>query len=163
MVDELLGKLAAQGLQPEAIAISEGPGSYTGLRIGASLAKGLAYGRQIPLVAIPTLAVIAAAAPQDGRIAAQIDARHGQAYSALYEKQGTQLTLLREVALRDYAEAAFPGEAELVLTTKPDARYMGHLAEQKLAAGEHVDVAYWTPFYLQEYRAIKSEVKGLRS
>ena len=62
MIDDLMKQLAAAGKKVDAVAVSEGPGSYTGLRIGASVAKGLAYGLNVPLLAVPTLQIMAAGA-----------------------------------------------------------------------------------------------------
>ncbi|MBO4362469.1 MAG: tRNA (adenosine(37)-N6)-threonylcarbamoyltransferase complex dimerization subunit type 1 TsaB [Paludibacteraceae bacterium] len=101
-VQELQVEAASRNLTIGAVALSEGPGSYTGLRIGASLAKGLCYGMDVPLYAVPTLAVIASAAanhcsPATGSNGAEvlicpmIDARRMEVYCALYD------TELREV------------------------------------------------------------------
>ena len=93
-VDQLQAIAREQGLRIEAVALSDGPGSYTGLRIGASLAKGLCYGMDIPLYAVPTLAVIAFAAMQhitgmltaDALICPMIDARRMEVYTAVYDR-----------------------------------------------------------------------------
>ena len=94
-VQELQAEAAARGLMIDGVVLSEGPGSYTGLRIAASLAKGLCYGLDIPLIAVPTLAVIAhsAAESQETRdesqepaiICPMIDARRMEVYCAVYE------------------------------------------------------------------------------
>lgn len=97
-VQELQAVAAEQGLSIEEVVLSEGPGSYTGLRIGASLAKGLCYGADIPLVAVPTLAVIATAtmsthplihssAHPIPLICPMIDARRMEVYCALYDQK----------------------------------------------------------------------------
>ena len=70
-----------------AVAVSKGPGSYTGLRIGVSTAKGLCYALGIPLISVDTLAVLAAAVKQnDGLIVPMIDARRMEVYSAVFDK-----------------------------------------------------------------------------
>ncbi|MBO4577174.1 MAG: tRNA (adenosine(37)-N6)-threonylcarbamoyltransferase complex dimerization subunit type 1 TsaB [Paludibacteraceae bacterium] len=94
-VQELLAEAKERGMTVEGIVLSEGPGSYTGLRIGASLAKGLCYGADIPLLAVPTLAVIASAAIRSQQsavsnqssalICPMIDARRMEVYCALYD------------------------------------------------------------------------------
>ena len=92
-VQELIAESQKTKATVEAIVLSEGPGSYTGLRIGASLAKGLCYGMDIPLIAVPTLAVIAQAAirTQQSEVSKQalycpmIDARRMEVYCALYD------------------------------------------------------------------------------
>lgn len=198
MVDNLLGRLqAARGLAEvsrktrttlvDAIAVSEGPGSYTGLRIGASLAKGLAYGMGIPLVAVPTLAILAEAAKESGKeydlIRPMLDARRMEVYTQLFNKEGKRLS---DVEAKVVDETSFAEElaqqrvlllgngaekCKSVLLSQNaqwadgvtvDAAYMGRLAEEKLQKEETVDVAYWTPFYLKEFEAKKSVVKGLK-
>lgn len=99
-VDELLAELRERGLRLEAVALSEGPGSYTGLRIGTSLAKGLCYGMQIPLFALPTPLVLCGAyaglvgtssasntsdASGADWLCPMIDARRMEVYTALYD------------------------------------------------------------------------------
>lgn len=186
--DSLMGRLRAAGKQLEAIAVSEGPGSYTGLRIGASLAKGLAYGLNVPMVAVPTLAVLAEyalASEAEGYdlICPMIDARRMEVYTQLFDKEGKplmqveakvidetsfahELSEKRILFLGNGAEkckAVITSENALWLDNVPvDAACMGRLAEAKMAAGETADVAYWTPFYLKDFEAKKSVVKGLK-
>ena len=92
-VQELQAIASEQELTIEAVVLSEGPGSYTGLRIAASLAKGLFYGAEIPLMAVPTLAVIAFGARNKEQgikteelICPMIDARRMEVYCAMYDK-----------------------------------------------------------------------------
>lgn len=94
-VEQLQAEAAKREQKIQAVVLSEGPGSYTGLRIGASLAKGLCYGLDIPLIAVPTPAVIAAGAArqiseQAALICPMIDARRMEVYCAIYD------TLLQE-------------------------------------------------------------------
>lgn len=95
MIDDLLKLLAAAGKKADAVAVSAGPGSYTGLRIGASVAKGLAYGLNVPLLAVPTLQIMAAGAVAELRnqgiteagktlLCPMIDARRMEVYNAFY-------------------------------------------------------------------------------
>lgn len=95
MIDDLLKQLAAAGKKADAVAVSAGPGSYTGLRIGASVAKGLAYGLNVPLLAVPTLQIMAAGAVAELRnhgisetgkalLCPMIDARRMEVYNAFY-------------------------------------------------------------------------------
>ena len=101
-IEELLSLAREQGLSIEAVALSEGPGSYTGLRIGASTAKGLCYGLNIPLIPIPTLEVLCQAAkknlssasPKDGLYSVNeavlipmIDARRMEVYTAIFDSE----------------------------------------------------------------------------
>ena len=114
-VQELQACAAEQGLKVEAIVLSEGPGSYTGLRIGASLAKGLCYGADIPLIAVPTLAVIAEAAisyqqsaisdQHSALICPMIDARRMEVYCALYDAERRVIKPLEPVIVDEQSFA----------------------------------------------------------
>ncbi len=187
--DELLRLAAADGFRPEAVAVSAGPGSYTGLRIGASFAKGIAFGRELPLVAVPTLQVMAAAARSafsplsDVILCPMMDARRMEVYTALYsdslsEMEGATAQVVTDMFMADILSGkrvAFFGNgmnkcksilsqhknALFIEDIVPDAAYMGGLAEQLVEQGNFVDVAYWTPFYLKEFEAKHSVVKGL--
>lgn len=191
-VDELLGLLRMEGRKLDAVALSQGPGSYTGLRIGTSLAKGICYGLQIPLLPIDTLAVMVASCKLQvascklqvaGYMLPMIDARRMEVYDALYAMDGSrqsevEATVVSEGSFADWL-AAGPvyyfgdgaAKCQSVLTHEnahfidgivPDARYMGALAEAALAAGETADVAYFDPMYLKEFQAVVSKVKGLK-
>lgn len=187
MVEELLGELAETGKRVECVAVSAGPGSYTGLRIGASCAKGLAYGFNVPLVAVPTLQAMAAHATElmtgDGLLCPMIDARRMEVYSALYTPALEEAGAVEAVVVEgdSYANRLAQGKVYFfgngsakckpVLTDEnavfldgivPDAAYMGMLAEAAFSKKEFADVAYWTPFYLKEFEAKHSVVKGLK-
>lgn len=187
MVEELLGELSATGKRVECVAVSAGPGSYTGLRIGASCAKGLAYGLNVPLVAVSTLQAMAAHAAEltagDGLLCPMIDARRMEVYSALYtpaleEAGAVEAVVVDEQSFADClqqgkvyffgngsakCQPVLSGENAVFLEgIVPDAAYMGTLAEAAFAKKEFADVAYWTPFYLKEFEAKHSVVKGLK-
>lgn len=186
-VESLLSCARESGHSIEAVAISEGPGSYTGLRIGASLAKGLCYGMNIPLIPVPTLQVLSAAALSrlEGKenllLCPMLDARRMEVYTALYD---THLNLQGDVEARvvennDWLaesgkEVFFFGngaaKCESVLASEtihflpdilPLASFMGCLAEQKKGL-QGPESAYWSPFYLKEFMAAQSHVKGLK-
>ena len=190
-VDELLGELTRKGLRIEAVALSAGPGSYTGLRIGTSLAKGLCYGLQVPLLPIDTLQILCASAAahahiEDGLLCPMIDARRMEVYTRLYDADLQPKGETRAVVVE--SEDSLMGEeagkkpvyyfgdgaekCQTVLTQPnmhyiagivPDAQYMGLLAEQMLAEGfRGADVAYYEPFYLKQFVAAPSHVKGLK-
>ena len=104
-IEELLSYAREQGLSIDAVALSEGPGSYTGLRIGASTAKGLCYGLNIPLIPVPTLEVLCEAAkknlssvsPKDGLysvseavLVPMIDARRMEVYTAVFDSESKE-------------------------------------------------------------------------
>lgn len=175
--------------RPDAVCVSAGPGSYTGLRIGVSSAKGLCYGYGIPLLSVPTLLSMAAlyyAQHPDykGLVCPMIDARRMECYTMVVD---STLSILRDTQAQvieegcydqwlDRGEVMFVGDG--AAKTRPllgghtNARYdesfslsaagMVALAEQRLAAGKVEDVAYFEPFYLKDFVAKKSVVHGLR-
>jgi len=162
----------------DAVAVSSGPGSYTGLRIGISTAKGLCYGLDIPLIAISTLEVLTANALQITEIAANslfcpmIDARRMEVYAAIYNQEGI---IQREISadiidensyseiLENHSVYFFGNGAEKckATLTHPNARFIDGmyplaenmivLAEKAYTEKKFVDVAYFEPFYLKEF------------
>jgi tRNA threonylcarbamoyladenosine biosynthesis protein TsaB len=182
-IDEILSVLREKGKTLDAVSVSAGPGSYTGLRIGVATAKGLCYGLDIPLIAIDTLQVLCASLIGSGLqledvvLCPMLDARRMEVYTALYD---TSLQPLTEVEAKSIDESAFLDidiEKTLVFFGNgaqkckevikrenvifvdgivPDARFMGLLAEQKLHAGDKADLAYFAPFYLKEFQATVS-------
>lgn len=186
MAQELTEAARRMGKTIDAVSVSAGPGSYTGLRIGASTAKGIAYGLQIPLLAIPTLQIMAAKAKAqgaEGMLCPMIDARRMEVYDALYDGALEELHPAEAMVVdaQSYSEWLEKGpvcffgngsdKCKAVLTHPnarfmegivPDAAYMGRLAEAVFAKGDFADVAYWTPFYLKEFEAKVSVVKGLK-
>jgi len=166
-----------------AVALSEGPGSYTGLRIGASTAKGLCYGLNVPLIAVPTLEVICEAAKEcsvfsiqhSDQLLPMIDARRMEVYTMVNGE--TKAVIVENEESFNLQPSAFnvyyfgDGAAKCAkVFTKPnwhfipdivpEAQYMGRLAEERLAiSGERI--AYYEPYYLKEFIAAPSHVKGL--
>lgn len=169
----------------DAVAVSAGPGSYTGLRIGASTAKGICYANDVPLIAIPTLEVIAEeifSQSQAEYALPMIDARRMEVYCAVLNRNfqyisETEAKILDEssfVDLLSQHKVALGGSgadkskavisspnASFVDNANAKAQYMTGLAEKKLAARDFVDVAYFEPFYLKEYVAVVSKNKVL--
>ena len=180
-IEELLGFAREQGLPIEAVALSEGPGSYTGLRIGTSTAKGLCYGLNIPLIPIPTLAILNAASGQkEGVLVPMIDARRMEVYTEV-SGEGLEVTGARAVVVEN-EESLYTGDeavyyfgdgaakCQSVLTRPnwhfipdivPEARFMGELAESGKRKVESKELAYYEPYYLKEFIAAQSHVKGL--
>lgn len=182
-----VSELLAEKPQLDAVCVSSGPGSYTGLRIGVSSAKGIAYGMGIPLLSVPTLQNMAmlyyAAHPDyDGLVCPMIDARRMECYTAIFSHEkmlrGTQADVIEQGiydAWLDGNTVTFIGDGaektRPILSIHPNALYdssfqisaagMMHEAERKLAAGEKEDVAYFEPFYLKDFVAKKSVVHGL--
>lgn len=188
-VEELLSEARTRSLTVEGIALSEGPGSYTGLRIGTSMAKGLCYGQDIPLIAIPTPLVLCAALAAHGQTEADLlcpmtDARRMEVYTALYtpdlqEVAPIHAQVINEDAFADELAAKrvlFFGDGadkcKSILRSPnalfadgiiPEAQYMGVLAEAgfgRTITGK--EIAYYDPFYLKDFVAAPSHVKGLR-
>jgi tRNA threonylcarbamoyladenosine biosynthesis protein TsaB len=146
-----------------AIAVSQGPGSYTGLRIGVSAAKGLCYALNIPLIAIDTLQVLASQARvSEGLIAPMIDARRMEVYSAIFNPN---LENQRATAAEIIAENSFVGDCaekcKAVLNKEnfifleeikyPSAKEMSILSFIKFKKSDTVDVAYFEPYYLKDF------------
>ncbi len=184
-VQELLAEAKQQGIQLDAVALSQGPGSYTGLRIGTATAKGICYGLNIPLIPIDTLQILCAAA-HSAQLTAHdyfcpmIDARRMEVYCALYDAAGKRLTEIEAKVIDEHSfedvlasnEVYFFGDGaakcQTVITHQnahfigeilPLASYMGTLAEEAYRAKRFADVAYFDPFYLKEYQAIVSKNK----
>jgi len=157
----------------DAVAVSMGPGSYTGLRIGVSAAKGLCYALDIPLIAIPTLASLALKVTEnEGEVVAMLDARRMEVYSAVFnsEKQEireTRAEVLTESSFSEYLDKGkvnFIGSgvskfmdicshpnANFILDELPSAAQMATLARSKQKIDDTEDVAYFEPYYLKDF------------
>jgi len=170
----------------DAICISEGPGSYTGLRIGTSSAKGLCYALNIPLIAVSTLHSMAWGArekyPKQNQYCPMIDARRMEVYSAIYNSDLQIIThptnvIVDENAYSEFLQkdsVVFSGNAvektkSLLLSnanavfadTKTSASYLLELGYEKYKRKDFVDTAYFEPFYLKEFQSGTPKVKGL--
>lgn len=169
----------------DAIAISKGPGSYTGLRIGVSEAKGVAYGRDAKLLSVPTLKLLTVPIllgheelPEDALLCPMIDARRMEVYCALYDRAlnevvQTQALVIDSDSFKEYLDKQpiyFMGNgadkcvetiqhpnAHFIKNIVPRAKYMIPLAEMAMAKEQFEDVAYFEPFYLKEFVATKSK------
>ena len=179
-VDEVLSFIDNHAIPLDAVAVSCGPGSYTGLRIGVSMAKGICYGRNIPLIAIPTPEVMTVPVllfqdlPEDALLCPMIDARRMEVYAAIYDRA---LKVKREISAdiideNSYSEflvehpVYFFGNgaakcrekithpnAHFIENIHPLAKWMSPLAERAMAEKDFKDVAYFEPFYLKEFVA----------
>ena len=177
--------LKESNLQPKAIkaiAISAGPGSYTGLRIGVATAKGLCYGWDIPLIALPTLHILAEQVTYEFTdieyIIPMIDARRMEVFTAVYSHDfspilGERAEILTESTFDTYlnkGKTIFLGDGitkfQAICKHKnayfwenkfPSAKQMGRLALEKYQAQAFEDIAYFEPFYLKEVYLVKSE------
>ena len=174
-VDDAIGFIRSNHFHLDAVAVSEGPGSYTGLRIGVSLAKGLCYGLNVPLIAIPTLKIMAVRfTPSSSYLCPMIDARRMEVYSAIYdgnlnEIEPVRAIIIDEDSFRDslyQKEIVFFGNgadkcksiihspnAVFADGVYPRASNMIDEAEKAFAGKKFVDVAYFEPFYLKEFQA----------
>lgn len=185
MVDEAVSFTDSHAIPFDAVALSAGPGSYTGLRIGASVAKGFCYARRLPLIALPTLAVLCVPVllqyddlPEDALLCPMLDARRMEVYTALYtralrEEQATRALVVTAGSFADIlarrpvyffgggAEKCKPllchPNAHFLDGLEPLARWMSPLAEKAFLRGEFADAAYFEPAYLKEFVAIKSK------
>ena len=154
------------------IAVSKGPGSYTGLRIGVSTAKGLCYALGIPLISVDTLQVLAKkVVVEDGLIVPMLDARRMEVYSAIFDKSYSKIKEVQAEILTEnsYAEITdtiyFIGDCQekckTVLTATnfhflpeivfPSAKEMSALSFEKFTKNDFEDVAYFEPFYLKDF------------
>ena len=182
LVDEALSLVDSRGLKLDAVAVSEGPGSYTGLRIGVSMAKGICYGRNLKLIAVSTLKLLCVPSllsdelPEDALLCPMIDARRMEVYSAIYDRALNGIREIRAdiVTPETYLEFLdrhpvwFMGNgskkcsevikhpnARFLDNVTPRARCMFPLAEQSFNKEEFCDVAYFEPYYLKDFIAVK--------
>ncbi len=187
-IDEILHEAHLSQQDLSAVAVSKGPGSYTGLRIGVSTAKGLCAALGIPLIAVSTLKSIANGVhEQDHRgnilICPMIDARRMEVYCALYDQQleivqpvdnkiidkNSFADVLSEQVVVFCGDAnekvssvlSYQPKAEFV-DVKASANYMASPAYQQFLKQDFVDVAYFEPFYLKSFQSAVSKVKGLK-
>ena len=164
----------------DAVCVSKGPGSYTGLRIGVSSAKGFAFGLNLPLLAINSLQILAESQINQGYdiIIPMIDARRMEVYTAQFDTQGNQLTeteakVIDETSFEELKgkKIVFVGDgaekcqevlAHLDATfvqTFPSAKWMSSLAENRFEEKQFEDVAYFEPYYLKDFVAGKKKTE----
>lgn len=186
MVVDLLQTAQLDFSDLNAVAVSEGPGSYTGLRIGVSTAKGIAYAQNLPLIAISPLQTLADQVNLKSKEWAvpMMDARRMEVYRIVVDSEGNQVEdLIAEVVDSDsyssYLEKGkvfFIGDAiekvknvlihpNAVFVSKPtfSAAHYGAKAFDKFEKGEFVDIAYFVPNYLKEFKAVQSRKNPLLS
>ena len=183
-VEEALSFAESHAIPLDAVAVSKGPGSYTGLRIGVSMAKGVCYGRKVPLVGLSTLEVLCVPVllyheiEDDALLVPMIDARRMEVYAAVYDRALTLLRLVQAdiVEADTYLEFLEKGpvyffgdgaakcaqvithpNAHFIDGIHPSARNMVPLAEMEVLHEDFEDVAYFEPYYLKEFVATKSK------
>lgn len=182
-VDEALSFADSHAMPLDAVAVSCGPGSYTGLRIGVSMAKGVCYGRNIPLIGLPTPKVLCVPVllyhdelPDDALLCPMIDARRMEVYAAVYDRalrpvrdiaadivdENSYLEFLEKQPVYFFGNGAGKCKEKI---THPNAHFidgihplagmMFPLAEKAIDEGQFEDTAYFEPFYLKEFVASK--------
>lgn len=182
-VDEALSFIDNHAIPLKAVAVSCGPGSYTGLRIGVSMAKGICYGRSVKLIAVPTLELLSVPVllreeikEDNALLCPMLDARRLEVYAGLYDRAlkpkreiqadivdaNTYKTFLDKGKVYFFGngaakcmEAIAHPNAVLIEGIEPLAKYMQPLAERRFAEEVFEDVAYFVPFYLKDFVAIK--------
>lgn len=184
MVDEALSFTDNHAIPFDAVAVSSGPGSYTGLRIGVSMAKGICYGRDLKLIAVPTLELLCVPIllreipEENALLCPMLDARRMEVYAGIYNRA---LKPVREIGadivsaetykeyLDQYPVYFFGNGAKKCMETishpnahliegiEPLAKWMQPLAERRLLNEQIEDVAYFVPYYLKDFVAKKSK------
>ena len=180
MVDEALSFTDNHAIPFDAVAVSCGPGSYTGLRIGVSMAKGICYGRNLKLIAVPTLELMCVPVllremvEENALLCPMIDARRMEVYAGIYDRAlkevrpvgadvvdaDTYKQWLDERPVYFFGNGAAKcmetinhPNAHLIEGIEPLAKWMQPLAERRLLNEQTEDVAYFEPFYLKDYVA----------
>lgn len=182
-VEEALSFAESHAIPLDAVAVSEGPGSYTGLRIGVSMAKGVAYGRGVPLIAVSTMELLCVPVllrhddlPDDALLVPMIDARRMEVYATVFDRalrtvrptQPDVVTPETYLPWLDSHPVYFLGNgstkckeviqhpnAHFFDGQVPLAKWMMPLAERAFMQGRTADVAYFEPFYLKDFVATK--------
>ena len=158
-IDRLLQEHHLDAQQLDAVAVSMGPGSYTGLRIGVSTAKGLCFGSGKPLIAVPTLQALANAVARECREDAfycpMLDARRMEVYTAVFDRDNRMVLDTRaEIITPDsFSDLLASPNACFISGVETSARHLAPLAEAAFRAGIFVDTAYFEPFYLKDFIA----------
>lgn len=172
-IDELFTSANILPSSIDAVAVSKGPGSYTGLRIGVSAAKGLCFALDKPLISISTLETLSHQIDCiEGRIVTMLDARRMEVYSAVFDSKHNQIKEIKAEILDENSFSEHLSEvkvyfigtgvekAKTIITHSnaifidkklPSAKYMGKLAYRKFIANHFEDVAYFEPYYLKDF------------
>ncbi len=185
-VQQVLGERGLRAADLDAVCVSAGPGSYTGLRVGVSTAKGVCFAAGVPLLSVGTLDVLVAQAAADGLLPAgcryvipMIDARRMEVYTAVFTPDGQRLTEVepRVVDAESFRQERAAGPVLFIgdgagkcseALAGPDAHFvqvcpraaaMLAPAMQEFKAGHFRDVAYFEPFYLKDFVATVSRKK----
>lgn len=180
-IKDIIDEAAISKSDINAIAVSKGPGSYTGLRIGVSSAKGFCFALDIPLISTDTLQSLSHSITiDDGFIVPMIDARRMEVYTAVFDKkhknlEKTSAKIIDETSFLNYLEKGktyFLGDGAMkckeTITHKnavfiagefPSAKEMATLSYAKFQENQFEDVAYFEPFYLKDFIVIPEKKK----
>ena len=180
MVDEALSFTDNHAIPFDAVAVSCGPGSYTGLRIGVSMAKGVCYGRNLKMIAVPTLELLSVPIllreipEEDALLCPMLDARRMEVYAGIYDRglksiRPIQADIVDGETYKAYLderpvyffgngakkcqEAIHHPNAHFIEDIEPLAKWMQPLAEKRFLNEQFEDVAYFVPFYLKDFVA----------
>ena len=183
-VDEALSFTDNHAIPFDAVAVSGGPGSYTGLRIGVSMAKGICYARNLKLISVPTLELLCVPVllrelvEEDALLCPMIDARRMEVYAGIYDRGlkpirpiqadivdgNTYKAYLDEHPIYFFGNGAKKCQdainhpnAHFIENINPIAKWMQPLAEKRFLNEQFEDVAYFVPFYLKDFVAIKAK------
>ncbi len=185
-LDDIVRYITSREIKLDAVAVSIGPGSYTGLRIGLSEAKGLCFGYNVPLIGVNTLQLLSVSAmfskfvEDDTLYVPMIDARRNEVYTAIYNNAlqeiiPPQAMILDKNSFKGYEnkllfigngakkweEMSQVENAAYLTGVKPVAVDMVALSERAFRNGDFIDVAYSTPLYLKEFQATTPKNKVL--
>ena len=177
-IDEVIKEANLKLSQINAISVSKGPGSYTGLRIGVSAAKGLCFSLNVPLISVDTLESLAHQLQvESGFIIPLLDARRMEVYASVYDNKyqnirATEAEIITETSFSDYLETSkvyFIGDgvekiktvinhpnANFIDGKMPSSKNMCILSFDKYKKSDFEDVAYFEPFYLKDFIGLKS-------
>ncbi|MCH7399991.1 tRNA (adenosine(37)-N6)-threonylcarbamoyltransferase complex dimerization subunit type 1 TsaB [Belliella sp. DSM 107340] len=181
VISNLMNQLDLVSKDLDAVAVSCGPGSYTGLRIGVSIAKGFSFAIDIPLIAVGTLEALAFQAIhlclKDDYVIPMIDARRMEVYASVLDFEGKVVKAAEPVVLESnpFEEYLTKGNVYFLgdgmakskdILDHPNSRFLpfsissktvGELAYKKFVAGDFEDLAYFEPNYLKEFRVLQSK------
>lgn len=180
-VDEAMSFADSHAIPLDGVAVSCGPGSYTGLRIGVSMAKGVCFGRDLKLIAVPTLELLCVPVllrkqpiEDDAMLCPMLDARRMEVYSAVYDRalrplRGIEANIVDADTYQEWLDRGpvyFFGNgaekckeviqhpnARFIDGIEPLAKWMFPLAEKRFLNEQYEDVAYFVPFYLKDFVA----------
>ena len=186
-IEEMMQYATPRGIKIDAVAVSIGPGSYTGLRIGLSEAKGLCFGLDVPLIGIDTLKILVVATmfgnyiDENSYYVPMIDARRMEVFAGVYDSALQEVMPARPVILTPDSFSEYLGQGRKLVfvgngaekaanlikhpdvvyipEVKPAAVDMLALSEMAFRKGDFIDIAYSTPNYLKEFQATMPKKK----